>query len=63
MATNAGAIQAGQEVLAVAGTGNGLDTAIVVKTAYSIDIFSGDPSERPEVREILAMPREKRWYW
>jgi uncharacterized protein len=63
MATNAGRIQPGREIIAVAGTGNGLDTAIVVKTAYSIDIFSTDPSERPEVREILAMPREKRWYW
>jgi uncharacterized protein len=63
MATNAGRIQPGREIISVAGTGNGLDTAIVVKTAYSIDIFSTDPSERPEVREILAMPREKRWYW
>jgi hypothetical protein len=63
MATNGGAIPPGQEVIAVAGTGNGLDTAIVMKTAYSIDIFSSDPTDRPEVREILAMPREKRWYW
>ncbi len=63
MATNAGRIQPGQEVISVAGTGNGLDTAVVVKAAYSIDIFSTDPSERPEVREILAIPREKRWYW
>ncbi|HEX9115667.1 MAG TPA: hypothetical protein VGA61_06330 [Anaerolineae bacterium] len=63
MATNAGAVPPGQEVIAVAGTGNGLDTAVVMKTAYSIDIFSNDPSERPDVREILAMPREKRWSW
>ncbi len=63
MATNAGVVPAGRDVITVAGTGNGLDTAIVLKTAYSIDIFSGDPSERPEVREILAMPREKRWFW
>ncbi len=63
MATNGGVIQPGQEVIAVAGTGNGLDTAVVIKSAYSIDIFSTDPSERPEIREILAMPREKRWYW
>ncbi len=63
MATNGGVIQPGQEVIAVAGTGNGLDTAVVVKSAYSIDIFSTDPSERPEIREILAMPRETRWYW
>ncbi len=63
MATNAGAVAPGQEVIAVAGTGNGLDTAVVMKTAYSIDIFSNDPAERPEIREMLAMPREKRWYW
>ncbi|HEX9117172.1 MAG TPA: hypothetical protein VGA61_13980, partial [Anaerolineae bacterium] len=63
MATNAGVLEPGQQVIATAGTGNGLDTAVVLKTAYSIDIFSSDPSERPEVQEILAMPKEKRWYW
>jgi hypothetical protein len=63
MATNAGVVPAGRDVIAVAGTGNGLDTAIVLKTAFSIDIFSGDPAERPEVREILAMASEKRWFW
>jgi uncharacterized protein len=63
MATNSGVLPPCQDVIAVAGTGDGLDTAIVLKTAYSIDIFSPKPSERPEVREILAMPREKKWYW
>ncbi len=63
MATNSGRLQPGRDVIALAGTRDGLDTAIVVKSAYSINIFSKDAGERPEVREILAMPRVKEWYW
>jgi len=63
MATNAGKVKAGEDVIAVGGTGGGADTAIVLKTAFSANIFSKEPSERPEVREILAMPRVKKWWW
>jgi hypothetical protein len=63
MATNAGKVKAGEDVIAVGGTESGADTAIVLKAAFSSNIFSKDPSERPEVREILAMPRAKKWWW
>jgi hypothetical protein len=63
MATNAGKLPPGEEVIAVGGTGRGADVAIVLKTAFSCDIFARDPEKRPEVREILAMPRTKRWWW
>jgi hypothetical protein len=65
MATNAGKVKAGEDITAVGGTGGGADTAIVLKAAFSANIFSKEPSERPEVREILAlaMPRVKKWWW
>jgi hypothetical protein len=62
MATNAGKLPPGEEVIAVGGTGRGADVAIVLKTAFSCDIFAREPEKRPEVREILAMPRTKRWW-
>jgi len=37
--------------------------AIVLKTAFSCDLFAKDPDKRPEVWEILALPRTKRWWW
>ena len=62
MATNAGKVKAGEEIISVGGTGGGADTAIVLKAAFSCDIFSKVPEKRPEVREILAMPRVKKWW-
>lgn len=63
MATNAGKIKAGEDIIAVGGTERGADTAIVLKAAFSQNILSKEPSERLEVREILAMPRVKKWWW
>ncbi|MFQ6033784.1 MAG: hypothetical protein ACE5KR_02855, partial [Candidatus Bipolaricaulia bacterium] len=63
MATNARKIPPGEEIIAVGGTGRGADVAIVMKAAFSSDIFAKEPEKRPEVREILAMPRAKRWWW
>ncbi len=63
MAVDFGAVPSGVEAIAVGGTLNkGADTAVVLKTAYSPHFFSSDPSKRLEIREILAMPRVKRWY-
>jgi len=50
-------------VNAVGGTERGADMAIVLKTAFSCDLFAKDPDKRPEVWEILALPRTKRWWW
>lgn len=63
MATNAGKVAPGQEIIAVGGTAGGADTAIVMKTAFSRNIFAKDPAKRPEVREILAMPKTRKWWW
>ena len=51
-AADAGLIPVDQEVIAIAGTGVGADTALVVKPAYSTDFFS------LKVLEIIAKPRE-----
>jgi len=52
MATDAGAVEAGEEVVTLGGTFKGLDTALVVKAAYSYSIFP-----EFEVLEVIAKPR------
>ncbi len=51
MATDAGELNQGEEVISCAGTFKGLDTALVVKTAYSSSFF-----REFEVREIIVKP-------
>ncbi|MEM2740142.1 MAG: pyruvate kinase alpha/beta domain-containing protein [Candidatus Bathyarchaeia archaeon] len=51
MATDAGLTPPGVDVVSVAGTGSGADTAIVVTSAYSREFF------KLKVREVIAMPR------
>ncbi|MGQ9641819.1 MAG: pyruvate kinase alpha/beta domain-containing protein [Candidatus Bathycorpusculaceae bacterium] len=51
MATDAGEVNVGEEIVSCAGTYKGLDTALVVKTAYSGSFF-----KEFEVREIIAKP-------
>jgi hypothetical protein len=52
MATDAGEVNEGEEVVSCAGTYKGLDTALVVRTAYSMNFFKDF-----EVREIIVKPR------
>ena len=52
MATDAGKVDPGREVISLGGTYKGLDTALIVKTSNSHEFF-----ERFEVREIIAKPR------
>ena len=52
MAADAGLLDMRKEVIAVAGTGEGADTAIVVKPAYTRAF------KKLQVREILGKPRE-----
>ena len=57
-----GHIACGEIVLSAAGSGWGLDTAVVARATTARHCFGEKPSERLEVREILAMPTEKqRW--
>jgi hypothetical protein len=51
MAADAGLLDMSQEVVAIAGTSNGADTAIVCKPAYPRTF------NQLEIREILAKPR------
>jgi len=53
MALDAGLIPYGEEIISVAGTGRGADTAIVVAPAHSSQFFD------TKVKEIICMPREK----
>ncbi|MEM4581901.1 MAG: hypothetical protein QW092_06035, partial [Candidatus Korarchaeum sp.] len=47
----AGEVDEGEEIVSCAGTYKGLDTALVVKTAYSMNSFKDF-----EVKEIIAKP-------
>lgn len=51
MAADSGLIPMDKEVIAVAGSGRGADTAVVVKPSHLIDVFD------MQVREIIAKPR------
>jgi len=51
MATDAGLIRSGEEILAVAGTGKGADTAVVLAAANTHTFFD------TRIREIVCMPR------
>lgn len=53
MAADAGLIPIEQEVIAIAGTNGGADTALVLKPAFSVNFFE------IEVREVICMPRRK----
>ena len=52
MAADAGLISVDREVIAIAGTGEGADTAIVVKPAYPRKFLD------LKVKEVIAKPRE-----
>jgi len=64
MAVQGGFVQPNKDVIAVAGYGGGADTAVIVKTCFPENLFSHDVEKRLEVREIIAMPRKKKyWDW
>ncbi|MFN2108108.1 MAG: hypothetical protein ACK2UI_00475, partial [Anaerolineae bacterium] len=52
MAADADLLDMSQEIIAIAGTGEGADTAIVLQPAYARKF------KKLEIREILAKPRE-----
>ncbi len=51
MAADTGAINMDEEIIAVAGTGSGADTAVVIEPAYALKFLD------LQIREILAKPR------
>jgi len=62
MATDCSVVPPLMDVIAVAGTDKGADTAIVARSTFSTWMFSSDSAKRFQVLEILAMPRKKKWY-
>jgi hypothetical protein len=62
MAVVSGYLEPMQEVIAVGGTGKGCDTAIIMKTIFPQTFFSNDPNGRLEIREVIAMPRVKKFW-
>lgn len=62
IASDLEALKTGEDVIAVAGTDRGSDTAIVARACKTSDIFSRDRSKKLEVREILTMPLKKMWW-
>jgi len=48
-----------KKVISVGGTGEGADTAVVLRTSAQKLSFAGKPEERLTIQEILAMPIEK----
>jgi hypothetical protein len=61
MAVEAGALRVGQRVVSAAGTGRGLDSAIVLRACRFDDAVGRSPSKRLKVEEILAMPKQTTW--
>jgi hypothetical protein len=51
MATDAGLIKTGEDVISIAGTGSGADTALVIKPANTHNFFE------LRVKEVLCKPR------
>ncbi len=65
MAADANVIRADEEVVVAAGTSMGLDTAMVMRPSTSLtfcDPAVGCPAAGLEIREIIAIPREKPKY-
>ncbi|MEM3000311.1 MAG: hypothetical protein QXX34_07300 [Candidatus Bathyarchaeia archaeon] len=52
MAADAGLIPADEDVVAIAGTGNGADTALRIKPANTARFFD------LKIKEVIAKPRE-----
>ena len=60
MATDNGVLSEGEEVVAVAGSWLGLDTALVVRAANSVNLLKGGAMQ---IREIICKPRNPAYSW
>jgi len=60
MATDNGIVREGEEVVAVAGSWVGLDTALVIQAANSVDFFKRGAVQ---VKEIICKPRNPAYSW
>jgi hypothetical protein len=62
IAADKGEISLYEDVIGVAGTGTGADTAIIARATTSKEIFTADRNKKLEIREILAIPLKKYWW-
>ena len=53
MATDAGLIPVGEEIIAIGGRAHGIDTAVILTPVNSKDLFN------MKIHEIIAMPRDR----
>jgi len=60
MATDNGLLKEGEEVVAVAGSWVGLDTALVVRAANSVNLFKRGVMQ---IREIICKPKNPAYSW
>jgi len=60
MATDNGGLTEGEEVVAVAGSWVGLDTALVVRAANSVNLFKAGAMQ---IKEIICKPRKPVYSW
>ena len=58
-AVEIGKIGSSTKVISVGGTGEGADTAVVLRTSTQKESFAGKPEKRLSIQEILAMPIKK----
>jgi len=63
IATDLGLLEIGADVVGVGGTDRGADTAIVMRAAPSASLVRGPGERRPVIREVIAMPRVKMWWF
>lgn len=61
MVVEAGVTGVGERVIGVAGTGQGADSAVVMRASRFEDAVGLDPAKRLKIEEILAMPKQTRW--
>lgn len=61
-AVDCGVLEPYKYVIGVGGSGQGADTAVVLRSTYPATVFSKEKEKKLEIREILAMPLEKK-YW
>jgi hypothetical protein len=62
MSTDSGVVPPSVNIISIAGSDRGADTAIVARTTFSSLMFSRDSAQRFQIMEIIAMPRVKKWY-
>jgi len=60
MATSKGAVKPFENVIGIGGTGEGADTALIVKATTPEDMMGSDTKKRLEIREVIAMPLAKK---